>query len=159
MNTTTIRATGLALTVLLLCASLAQAQNATSKKKERAPAQAAASTVVAQASPEQIAAADMVLLGTSQCEFNQSVDVSRNEKHPGYVDLRHGKRTYLMKPVLSSTGAMRLEDVRGETLYIQIANKSMLLNTRTGQRLVDDCVHERQRAAAGAVRAAALIGN
>ncbi|HWP18289.1 MAG TPA: hypothetical protein VNO84_04120 [Burkholderiaceae bacterium] len=149
MNTTTIRAAGLALAVLLLCAGLAQAQS-----KKKSPAQAPAETVVAQASPEQLAAADMVLLGTSQCEFNQTVEVSPSDKHRGYVDLRHGKRTYLMKPVLSSTGAMRLEDVRGEALYLQIANKSMLLNTRTGQRMVDECVHERQRAAAQAVRAA-----
>ena len=36
-----------------------------------------------------------------------------------------------MKPVLSSTGAIRLEDVRGETLMVQIASKSMLLNVKT----------------------------
>ncbi|WP_395141758.1 hypothetical protein [Schlegelella aquatica] len=155
MNKTSIRAAGLAIAVLLVCAGLAQAQSSPAKKKDKATA--ASQTVVAQASPEQLAAADMVLLGTSQCEFNQSVDVTRSEKHPGYVDLRHGKRTYLMKPLLSSTGAMRLEDVRGEALYIQIANKSMLLNTRTGQRMVDECVHERQRAASGSMRAAALI--
>jgi len=51
-----------------------------------------------------------------------------------------------MKPVLSSTGALRLEDVKGVGLLIQIANKSMLMDTKAGKRLVDDCVHEKQRA-------------
>jgi hypothetical protein len=55
-----------------------------------------------------------------------------------------------MKPVSSSTGALRLEDVKGVALLLQIANKSMLMDTKVGQRLVDGCVHEKQRAAAAA---------
>ena len=55
-----------------------------------------------------------------------------------------------MKPVLSSTGALRLEDVRGRMLMLQIANKSMLMDAQIGQRLVDGCVHEKQRAATAA---------
>jgi hypothetical protein len=47
--------------------------------------------------------------------------------------------------VLSSTGAVRLEDVRGEALMVQIAAKSMLLNVKTGQRIVDACVSPKQR--------------
>jgi hypothetical protein len=50
-----------------------------------------------------------------------------------------------MKPVLSSTGALRLEDVKGRMLMIQIANKSMVMDTQIGQRLVDGCMHEKQR--------------
>ena len=50
-----------------------------------------------------------------------------------------------MKPVLSSTGAVRLEDVRGESLMVQIAAKSMLLNTKTGQRIVDACIRPKQK--------------
>ena len=50
-----------------------------------------------------------------------------------------------MKPVLSTTGAVRLEDVKGETLMVQIATKSMLLNVKTARRIVDDCISPRQR--------------
>ena len=53
-----------------------------------------------------------------------------------------------MKPVLSSTGALRLEDVKGQTLLLQIANKSMLMDQKAGRRVVDGCVHEKQKAAA-----------
>ena len=150
MNKISMRAASVVFAGLLMCAGAAHAQKAASKRQ---PA-AAAETTVAAASPEQLSAAGMVYTGVSQCEFNQSVSITPSEKYPGYVDLRHGSRSWLMRPVLSPTGAMRLEDVRGETLYLQIANKSMLLNVRQGQRMVDDCVHERQRASSAAVKAA-----
>jgi hypothetical protein len=49
-----------------------------------------------------------------------------------------------MKPVSSNTGAVRLEDIRGKVLLVQIPFKSMLLNTQTGQRIVDSCQHDIQ---------------
>jgi len=52
-----------------------------------------------------------------------------------------------MKPVLSNTGAIRLEDVKGAALLIQILTKSMLMDVKAGRRMVDGCVHEVQRAA------------
>jgi len=93
---------------------------------------------------QQMAAFDRVNLGVSQCEFRQTVSINKSTQHPGYVDLGFKGKQWLMKPVLSSTGALRLEDVRGETLFIQIRNKSMLMNQKSGQRLVDDCVHPSQ---------------
>jgi len=50
-----------------------------------------------------------------------------------------------MRPVLSTTGAVLLEDVKGQTLMVQIASKSMLLNVKTRNRIVDACVSPRQR--------------
>ena len=38
-----------------------------------------------------------------------------------------------------------LEDVKGETLMVQIASKSMLLNVKTRHRIVDACISQRQR--------------
>ena len=108
----------------------------------------------APAGAEQIAAAQEVYYGTYDCEFKQSVEIAQSAKHPSYVDVKHGKADYLMKPVLSSTGAIRLEDVRGDTLMVQIASKSMLLNVRTAQRIVDDCVSPKQREQIEVARAA-----
>jgi len=68
--------------------------------------------------------------------------------------VKHGKNTYVMKPVLSSTGALRLEDLREEALMVQIASKSMLLNTKTGTRIVDACVSPKQREMADAAKVA-----
>ncbi|HEV7914105.1 MAG TPA: hypothetical protein VGP22_10075, partial [Albitalea sp.] len=75
----------------------------------------------------------------------QSIHVAIHPLYGGYADVKHGKATYLMKPVLSSTGAIRLEDVKGETLMVQIAAKSMLMNVKAGRRLVDECVSPQQR--------------
>ena len=106
------------------------------------------------ASPEQIDASERVFYGVYECEFNQTIDITPNIPFPAYVNVKHGKATYLMKPVLSSTGAIRLEDIRGQTLMVQIASKSMLLNVKTAQRLVDDCVSPKQRDLIDAARAA-----
>ncbi len=99
------------------------------------------------ANEEQLAAANMALFGGYICDFGQVVDVVRHPRTDGYVDVRFGKELWTMKPVLSSTGALRLEDVKGRTLMLQIANKSMLMDVLVGRRLVDDCVHEKQREA------------
>lgn len=106
------------------------------------------------ATAEQVSAAEQVYYGVYDCEFKQTVAISKSARFPAYVDLHHGKVAYIMKPVLSSTGAIRLEDIRGETLMVQISSKSMLLNVKTAQRIVDDCVSPRQRELIDAARAA-----
>ncbi|MBC7955555.1 MAG: hypothetical protein H7Y33_06775 [Cytophagales bacterium] len=113
--------------------------------KKAAPA-AAAAAPLAQADQTQLDAAERTYFGLYECDYKQTLDVGMNPKFPGYVDVKFGKTVYTMKPVLSSTGALRLEDVKGVGLLIQIANKSMLMDTKAGKRLVDDCVHEKQRA-------------
>ena len=110
--------------------------------------------IIAPANAEQIDAAKHVYYGVYDCEFKQSVRITEDPTYPSYVGVAHGKATYLMKPVMSSTGAVRLEDVRGETLMVQISSKSMLLNVRTGQRVVDECITPRQRELVEAARAA-----
>ena len=117
---------------------------AAKKKPATKPAAVVAYTPPA-AGPEQIDAAERVYFGVYDCEFNQTIHIVASTKYPAYIDVKHLKADYLMKPVLSSTGAIRLEDTRGDTLMVQIANKSMLLNVKTGQRVVDDCISPKQR--------------
>jgi hypothetical protein len=100
---------------------------------------------VADASPDQVKAAELVFYGAYDCEFNQNVSVVQSPKYPAYADVKFGHTSWLMKPVLSSTGAIRLEDVHGQTLMVQIAAKSMLLDVKAGKRLVDDCICPKQR--------------
>ena len=138
------------------------AVGATAKKPvhEAKAAKKVAEPMPEPASAEQIDAAQRVYYGVYDCEFKQTVDIAASQKYPAYVEVKHGKADYLMKPVLSSTGALRLEDVRGETLMVQIATKSMLLNVKTAHRLVDDCVSPKQReltAAADAAKAQVAI--
>ena len=117
---------------------------------------------VPDAQPDQVKAAELVYYGKYECEFQQTVSITQSPKHSAYVDVKHGNKDWLMKPVLSSTGAVRLEDVRGETLMVQIASKSMLLNVKSAQRIVDDCISPKQReliAEAKAAKAAAAEGS
>lgn len=101
--------------------------------------------VLADADEAQLAAAERAYLGDYACEFKQTVHIDKHAKAAGYISVAWQKQNITMKPVLSTTGALRLEDVTGRTLMIQIANKSMLLDTKLGQRLLDDCVHPEQR--------------
>ena len=111
--------------------------------KKAAPAAA----TLPQADQTQLDAAERTYFGPYECDLKQSIDVGMNPKYPGYVDVKFGKTTYTMKPVLSSTGALRLEDVKGKTLLLQIANKSMLMDVKAGHRIVDGCTHASQREA------------
>jgi membrane-bound inhibitor of C-type lysozyme len=116
------------------------------KVAKAAPAAAvvAAPVVLAAAGAEQIEAAERTHYGAYACEFGQTVDVSISPRGSGYVDVKYKNSLFTMKPVVSSTGALRLEDVTGRTLMLQIANKSMLMDTKLGQRLVDECIHPEQ---------------
>jgi hypothetical protein len=107
------------------------------------------------ASAEQIEAAQSVYFGVYECEFKQALEVTASTKFPSYIDVKFGKNTYLSKPVVSATGAIRLEHTLGETLLVQIATKSMLLNLKTGQRMVDDCIGTKQREAIEVAKRAA----
>lgn len=154
MTATRLLLVPFALVVLLASAawpeaSVAQTPPAQPKPKPKATRPAAkkppAAPTLPDATPEQIEAATLVFYGRYDCELNQSIEVTPNAKRAGYIDVKHGKSTWMMKPVLSSTGAVRLEDVKGQTLVVQIANKSMLMDTKAGRRLVDECVSARQR--------------
>lgn len=162
----TIRTSTLALAAAFaLCAAVPAAIAQAAPAKKAAPAKGSKKAPAAKkvveppppppaAGPEQIDAAERVFYGTYDCEFKQTIEIVASPKFPAYVEVKHAKAAYLMKPVLSSTGAIRLEDVHGETLMVQIMNKSMLLNVKTAQRLVDDCVSPKQRELIEAARVA-----
>jgi len=154
------RLSTIAVAVALCAASLAAtAQTATKAAKVAKPPAASSKAAAPEvdpgtASPAQLAAAERVYYGTYSCEFDKTVQVSTLPKFPGYAELRFGKSVYVMKPVESQTGAIRLEDVKGETLVVQIAAKSMLLNVKTGQRLLDGCVSDKHREASAKIASA-----
>lgn len=130
----------------LAAASTAFAAPPKKVKKAKAPKVPVAMSVP-DATPEQLSAAELVNYGDYQCEFNQSVKVALNPKYPGYSDVSFGTKKWTMRPILSSTGAVRLEDVKGQTLMLQIAHKSMIMDVKAGRRIADECQHESQAAA------------
>lgn len=141
------------LAIALCAASFASFGETAAKPAKKAAKPAAVAKAPAEpeaASPAQLAAAERVFYGTYNCELDKTVQVSTLPKFPGYAELRFGKSVYVMKPVESTTGAIRLEDVKGETLVVQIAAKSMLLNVKTGQRILDGCINDKQGKVAAA---------
>lgn len=135
-------------------AHAATTTKAATKAKAKSVRQAAVRPApLPEASPEQLDAVDRVLLGTYACEFGKNIQVAKDVVNAGYITLKLAKESWVMKPVLSSTGAIRLEDVKGQTLLLQILTKSMLMNVKAGKRVVDGCVHDTQRAAEEHLRA------
>ena len=117
-----------------------------------AAAAAATATALTLADEDQRKAYALTHIGDYECEFKHAVKVLAHPTHEGYVNLHFDKKVVTAKPVLSSTGAIRLEDVRGQFMMLQIAFKSMLMDTRNGRRVADECLHDehvqaRQRAA------------
>lgn len=115
----------------------------------QAHAAALATDVSESISPTQLQIADRVLTGTAQCEFNQTVSVDAVKDKPGHFTVAYNKAAYVMTPQETSTGAVRLEDRRNGIVWLQIPSKSMMMNHKAGQRMVDDCTHAEQRAALG----------
>lgn len=102
----------------------------------------------------QLEISNRVLTGVAQCEFNQTVSVDALQDKPGHFRVAFNKAVYTMTPQETSTGAVRLEDRRNGIVWLQIPSKSMMMNQRVGQRMVDGCTQAEQRAAVAAVQAA-----
>lgn len=107
-------------------------------------------------SPAQLEIAGRVLTGTAECELNQTVRVEPQPDRPGHFRVAFRNVAYSMVPEETSTGAVRLYDSRAEVVWLQIPTKSMLMNAKVGQRVVDACMQVEQRMAASAPPAGAL---
>lgn len=95
-------------------------------------------------SPEQMAIADKVLVGKIHCELAVVVTMTPDAHSPGRFLLEMGHKRYTMDPVVSSTGAVRLEEEASGAVWLQLGNKSMLMNQKEGKRLADDCMNPDQ---------------
>lgn len=172
MHTATLAAT-LATAVLLVAPSLTMAQTTTkatkpaaastkpaekpaAKKKpavsaNRTNLKSAAKNVAAgieaaeaALTPAELAIAERVQVGNLPCELGASVTLVQDAKAPGYFDMQGKNFKYRLFPVLTSTGAIRLEDQKAGAVWLQLANKSMLMNQKLGIRLADECMSPAQ---------------
>jgi len=94
--------------------------------------------------PAELAIAERVYQGKLPCELGAFVTLTADAKLPGYFDLQIRQQKYRMFPVETSTGAVRLEDHRAGAMWLQLANKSMLMNQKLGLRLADECMSPEQ---------------
>lgn len=132
------------LAAALLCSLAAQAQPA---KKPVAPPKP-----VPPLAEHLVPLAKTVAVGRVSCELGAFVHISRDDQNPGYFWLELGKQKFLMAPVQTSTGALRLEEAHdGGAVWLQLGNKSMLMHTKQGKRLADACVNAQQALVAEAM--------
>ena len=120
----------------------AQVKNAKAQAKKK-PAPAEPETLMG---PDELAIAERVHKGQLPCELGTTVRLEADVSQPGYFYL-HGKGfRYRMHPVATTTGAIRLEDRKAGAVWLQLANKSMLMDQKKGRRLADECANAEQMA-------------
>lgn len=110
-----------------------------------APGLASTATVVASDPVSQdLAIAQQIHQGLMPCEMGASVRVEADAVAPGYFHVQGKGFRYRMYPVRTTTGALRLEDKKAGAVWLQLANKSMLMDQKKGRRVADECAHPEQ---------------
>lgn len=119
-------------------------------------AQIAAGIAAAEAAlePAELAIAERVHTGVMPCELGASVTLSSDPQSPGYFNIQGKNFRFRMIPVSTATGAIRLEDRRAGAVWLQLPNKSMLMNQKAGQRMADGCTSPAQVIVAQAMKEA-----
>ena len=149
-------------------AAAAKTNTKTTKKAEAAKAEAtssrtqlksatgqvAAGIIAAEAalSPAELEIAERVHVGRIPCELGAFVTVTADTATPGLFHVEGKGFKYHMSPVVTTTGTVRLEDQKGGAVWLQIGNKSMLMNQKLGQRLADECMSPQQLLVAEAIK-------
>lgn len=126
---------------------VAKAQPTSSRAQLKSAAnQVATGMIAAEAAltPAELAIAERVHTGRIPCELGASVTVSADTASPGRFHVEGKGFKYYMTPVATTTGTVRLEDIKGGAVWLQIANKSMLMNQKLGQRMADECMSPQQ---------------
>jgi hypothetical protein len=108
------------------------------------PVAAAAAAVVVPQVQAVAPEAGEVHTGRMVCELGNSVTVTADPHQPTRFVVQMKKNTYLMTPVETTTGAVRLEDAQAGAMWLQLPHKSMLMNSKLGQRMADECQSDHQ---------------
>jgi hypothetical protein len=93
---------------------------------------------------QDLAIARQIHQGLMPCELGASVRIEADNASPGYFHVQGKGFRYRMYPVRTTTGALRLEDKKAGAVWLQLANKSMLMDQKKGRRMADECAHPEQ---------------
>ncbi|MEY4710945.1 MAG: hypothetical protein RIS88_395 [Pseudomonadota bacterium] len=102
-------------------------------------------------SPLELEIARAVHVGTVRCELGASVTIAPGRREGFFIVTTKNQR-FRMHPTESRTGAIRLEDPKRGAMWLQLANKSMLMSQKLGQRLADECQSPQQIEVADAMK-------
>jgi len=123
----------------------------TSRKEIRVAARNIAAEVRAPLTPGELEIAQRVHVGNLPCELGGAVALQADPGAPGFFNLRAKGVTYRVSPEETTTGAIRLEDKSAGVVWLQLANKSMLMNQKLGKRIHDECMSPSQELVAQAM--------
>ena len=133
-------------------------RTATARKAAALSAGAGGAAVAAAAvaprtlNPTELALAERVHTGRIACKSNTYVNVLNDAQNPGHFVVSGSGFSFHMSPVATTTGVVRLEDANAGAVWLQIANKSMLMNQKQGKRLADECMSPQQLQVAEAIK-------
>lgn len=77
--------------------------------------------------------------GVYRCELNRSVNVRQVSPDMQSAVLQFDKKEYRMRAVQARSGALRYEDSASGLVWLVIVGKSMLLDTKNGRQLANEC--------------------
>jgi len=132
--------------------NLALAQSPAKPAPKKETRKRAVNAVEQPVAPQELSIAERVHVGHLPCELGASVRLTADANLPGYFNLQGKGYKYRMRPVTTSTGAIRLEDEKAGAVWLQLANKSMLMDQKNGRRLADECAHPDQVAMANEMK-------
>lgn len=137
---------------IALAVSPAMAETAphASKKAVKSTAKKAKAKKTAKQGEDAGDEADADVAGSSITEYScangSKLTVYRNPTDPDNVALRWGDKITRMKRVQTASGAERLEHEKRGLVFIGIPAKAMLLDSRHGRQLANDCMSPEQMA-------------
>lgn len=84
--------------------------------------------------------------GVMPCEDGVTVTIKKDAKRADGYDVMLGKVRYPTTRVNTESGAIRLENKASGIVWLQMSNKSMLLNEKASKRLANNCHSDAQTA-------------
>jgi len=89
------------------------------------------------------------------CELGNKLTIYKNDADDKHIAIRWNKRINRLTRVSTTTGANRFENRKVGLVWIGIPAKGILLDSKKGQQLANECKNVEQTNAAGAAAAAA----
>lgn len=74
-----------------------------------------------------------------RCEMNDVLNIYTNADDNNHIALHWKNRLYRLHRIMTTTGANRFENTKAGLVWIGIPTKGMLLDSRRGQQLANEC--------------------
>lgn len=109
--------------------------------KKAAPTKAAAAATAGDDDDEDLGEANIEgsVVTYFNCELGNKITAYNNDNDDKHVAIRWKDKVHRMRRVGTSTGANRFENRKAGLVWINIPSKAMLLDSKIGQQLANEC--------------------